>query len=173
MKDSRFNFGEPRVAKSAFVHESSTLIGDAVISDDCSIWPQAVVRADVNSIQVGPRSNIQDSAVIHVTHKSTTNPKGWPVNIGSDVTIGHKACLHGCDIGNEVLIGIGAIVLDGAKVQDQVVVAAGALVAPGKVLESGYLYVGSPAKKVRPLTASEKAFFKYSAQMYIDLKNSY
>lgn len=110
---------------------------------------------------------------MHITHASSFNPDGWPLIIGDDVTIGHGACLHGCTVGNKVLVGIGATVLDGAIVEDEVIIGAGSLVPPGKRLQSGFLYVGSPVKQARPLKDSEKAFFAYSAQNYVKLKDEY
>jgi len=101
------------------------------------------------------------------------HPYGWPLIIGQDVTIGHGACLHGCTVGNRVLIGIGSIILDGAVIEDEVIVGAGSLVPPGKILQSGYLYIGNPAKPARPLKKSEIHFFAYSAQNYVQLKNDY
>ncbi|QFT52997.1 gamma carbonic anhydrase family protein [Microbulbifer sp. THAF38] len=163
----------PQLGQRVFVDPQSVVIGDVTLGDDCSIWPMAVVRGDMHRIQVGARTSVQDGAVLHITHAGPFNPEGWPLTIGEDVTIGHKACLHGCTIGNRILIGIGAIVLDGAVIEDEVVLAAGALVPPGKTLESGYLYVGSPCRKARPLSDKEKAFFNYSAQNYVNLKDQY
>jgi len=124
-------------------------------------------------IQIGARTSVQDNAVLHITHASDFNKDGWPLTIGEDVTIGHSACLHGCTIGNRVLVGIGATVLDGAVVEDDVVIGAGTLVPPGKVLASGFVYVGSPCKQARPLKPQERAFFTYSAENYVKLKNDY
>lgn len=164
---------QPKLAQGVFVDEAAVIIGDVEIGEDCSVWPGAVVRGDMHSIRVGARTSIQDNATLHITHPSDFNAGGWPLVIGDDVTIGHNACLHGCTVGNRVLVGIGAVVLDGAVVEDEVVIGAGALVPPGKRLESGYLYVGSPCKQVRPLKDSERRFFRYSAQNYVDLKNTY
>lgn len=127
----------------------------------------------MNKIRIGKRSNVQDGSILHVTRKSPSNPEGNPLIIGDDVTIGHKAMLHGCKIGHRVLIGMGAILLDGAIVEDDVIVGAGSLVPPNKVLQSGYLYVGSPCKQVRPLTDAERAFLPISADNYVRLKNEY
>ncbi len=168
-----FQDNHPRLGKSVFVDESAVVIGDVVIGDDVSVWPCAVVRGDMHTIHIGDRTSVQDNAVLHITHASDFNPKGWPLVIGCDVTIGHGACLHGCTIGDRVLIGIGATVLDGATVPEEVVIAAGALVPPGKQLESGFLYVGSPCRQARPLTEKEKRFFTYSAQNYVSLKDAY
>jgi carbonic anhydrase/acetyltransferase-like protein (isoleucine patch superfamily) len=111
--------------------------------------------------------------VLHITHASDINPGGWPLIIGDDVTIGHKALQHGCTVGNRVLVGMGCIIMDGAVVEDEVIVAAGCLVPPGKTLESGYLYVGSPCRQARELTDNEKTFFRYTANNYVKLKDEY
>ena len=155
------------IAPQAFV------LGDVSLGDDVSVWPGAVIRGDMHSIVIGPRTSVQDGAVLHITHASDYNPGGYPLSIGHDVTIGHQACLHGCTVGNEVLIGIGATVLDGAIIEDQVIIAAGTLVPPGKRLVSGYMYKGSPAQQARPLSEKEKSFFKYTAGNYVKLKNEY
>ncbi len=168
-----YNNVAPTLGKKVFIDPASTVIGDVHIDDDSSIWPGAILRGDMHRIRIGKRTSIQDGAVLHITHASTYNPDGWPLIIGDDVTVGHKACLHGCQIDNRVLIGIGAIVLDGAHVPEHVIVGAGTLVPPGKKLESGYLYVGSPCKAVRPLSEQELQFFTYSAQNYVKLKNEY
>jgi carbonic anhydrase/acetyltransferase-like protein (isoleucine patch superfamily) len=163
----------PHVHDSAYVDPQASVIGDVIIGTDSSVWPMAVVRGDVNRIRIGERSNVQDGAVIHVTHPYPGLPEGHATVVGDDVTIGHRAVLHGCTVGNECLIGIGAVILDGAVVQDRVLVGAASLVTEGKVLESGHLYLGSPARKVRPLSEAEIARFKYSARHYVALKNDY
>ncbi|BBM01253.1 gamma carbonic anhydrase family protein [Microbulbifer sp. GL-2] len=163
----------PQIGSGVYIDPQSAVIGDVTLGDDCSVWPMAVVRGDMHRIQIGARTSVQDGAILHITHAGPFNADGWPLTIGEDVTIGHKACLHGCTVGNRVLIGIGAIVLDGATIEDEVVLAAGALVPPGKILESGYLYVGAPCKKARPLSDKEKAFFRYSAENYVKLKEQY
>lgn len=163
----------PSVGRNVYVDESAVVIGDVELGDDVNVWPCAVIRGDMHYVRVGARTSVQDNAVLHITHASNYNPKGWPLTIGEDVTIGHGACLHGCTVGNRVLVGIGAIVLDGAVVEDEVIIGAGALVPPGKVLESGMLYVGSPCKSARPLKDSERQFFRYSAENYVKLKNDY
>ena len=163
----------PTLGKGAFVEASAVLYGDIELGEDASIWPLVAARGDVNAIRIGARSNIQDGTVLHVTRKSRALPDGLPLLIGDDVTVGHKAMLHACVIGHRVLIGMGAILLDGAQVGDDVIIGAGSLVPPGKKLESGYLYVGSPVKQVRPLTPEEKAFLPESAENYVRLKNEY
>jgi carbonic anhydrase/acetyltransferase-like protein (isoleucine patch superfamily) len=163
----------PKVGKGAFIHSSAILIGDLVLGSDCSVWPHVVIRGDVNKIVIGNSTNIQDGSVLHVTHKRDDNNPGYPLTIGNRVTVGHKALLHGCTIGDDVLVGMGAIVMDGVLVQDKVMIAAGSLVSPGKTLESGYLYRGQPAVQVRKLTNDELDFLTYSAKHYMKLKNNY
>lgn len=163
----------PSIANGVYVHHSASVIGDVKLSENVSIWPGAVVRGDINHITIGVGSNIQDCAVLHVNHKSTADPFGSPVSIGQYVTIGHSVILHGCTIEDESLIGMGSIVMDKAVVQKHVLLAAGSLVPEGKVLETGYLYVGRPAKKMRALTSEEIAFFMVSAKGYMILKDEY
>jgi len=163
----------PKLGARVFIDPAAVVIGDVELGDDVSVWPCAVIRGDMHRIRVGARTSVQDNVTLHITHASKFSPDGWPLHIGDDVTIGHGVCLHGCTIGNRVLVGIGATVLDGAVVENDVVIAAGALVPPGKKLQSGYLYVGSPAKQARPLKDTEKAFFTYSAANYAKLKDEY
>lgn len=163
----------PDIADTAWVDPSATVIGQVTLGDSVSVWPNATLRGDVNRISVGDHSNIQDGAVLHCTHDGPYTPGGSPLIIGQRVTVGHQACLHGCQVGDEVLIGIGAIVLDGAVIENQVMVGAGSLVPPGKTLVSGYLYVGSPVKQVRALSEQEKVALAYSASHYIKLANSH
>jgi carbonic anhydrase/acetyltransferase-like protein (isoleucine patch superfamily) len=147
----------------------AVVIGDVQLAENSSVWPCAVIRGDVNRITIGEGSNIQDFAMLHVTHKRPADPLGAPLVIGKNVTIGHHVTLHGCTIGDEVLVGIGTIILDRAIIESQVLIGAGSLVPPNKRLESGYLYLGNPVKQVRPLTDEEKAYFKYSAEHYMRL----
>lgn len=163
----------PTIGEEVYIDPSAVLVGDIHLADHSSIWPLVAARGDVNHIRIGERTNIQDGTVLHVTRKSNRNPDGHPLIIGDDVTIGHKAMLHGCRVGNRVLVGMGAILLDGAVIEDNVIIGAGALVPPGKVLQSGYLYVGSPAKQARPLTDAELAFLPQSADNYVRLKDEY
>ncbi|EOD78180.1 carbonic anhydrase, family 3 [Grimontia indica] len=163
----------PTVGERVYLDPSSVLVGDITLGDDASIWPLVAARGDVNHIRIGQRSNIQDGSVLHVTHKNKENPEGYPLIIGDDVTVGHKVMLHGCTIGNKVLVGMGAIVLDGAVIEDEVMVGAGSLVPPSKRLESGFLYVGSPVKQARPLKEAERAFLQKSSDNYVVTKNEY
>jgi carbonic anhydrase/acetyltransferase-like protein (isoleucine patch superfamily) len=163
----------PLLGAGVYIHPSASVIGDVVLGDDVSVWPGTVIRGDINFIRIGSGTNVQDLSVLHVSHKSSWDPAGAPLIIGSNVTIGHKVILHGCEIGDECLIGMGAIIMDKVVIQTRVLVGAGSLVPEGKVLESGYLYLGTPAKRIRPLTQAERAHFIYSAQNYIRLKNNY
>lgn len=155
------------------MHESSQVIGDVCLADDVSLWCNTVLRGDVNHIVVGRGTNIQDFVMCHVSHKTESKPQGSPLIIGNYVTIGHAAILHGCEIGDECLIGLGSIVMDDARISSQVMLGAGSLVPPGKQLESGFLYVGRPAQRVRQLSASELSYLRYSAEHYVRLKNNY
>lgn len=163
----------PRLGQRVMLDATSVVIGDVRLADDVGIWPLVVIRGDVNFVEIGARSNIQDGTVIHVVHKSPQLTQGYPVIIGEDVTVGHKAMLHGCTIGNRVLVGMGAIVLDGAIIDDDVMIGAGSLVPPGKRLTSNYLYLGNPVKQVRPLTNDELQGLLDSASNYVNWKNDY
>ncbi|MDB6061919.1 MAG: caiE 2 [Verrucomicrobiaceae bacterium] len=173
--DSIRRFGDkfPQLGAAVLIDPSAVVIGDVVFGDDCSVWPLAAIRADVNAIRIGARSNVQDGSVLHVTHASASQPQGFALIIGDEVTVGHKAILHGCRIGNRVLIGMGATVMDGAIVEDNVIVGAGSLVAPGKTLAAGFLYKGSPAQAARPLSAREIESIAYNANHYVKLKDKY
>lgn len=161
----------PTLGDRVFVDDSAVVLGYVNIGADSSIWPMTVVRGDVHTIRIGTRTNIQDGSVLHCTSPDSTPPDGFALTIGDEVTVGHKAVLHGCSIGNRVLVGMGAIVMDGAVIEDDVVVGGGSMVTPGKRLESGGLYVGSPARRVRDLRAEELAFLRYSAEHYVKLKD--
>lgn len=163
----------PVLADGVYVHDSAQIVGDVHIGRDCSIWCNSVLRGDVNRIEIGEGSNIQDLAMCHVSHRNAAKPEGSPLRIGKHVTVGHSAILHGCTIGDECLIGMGCIVMDDAVIGPQVMLGAGSLVGPGKVLDSGYLYVGRPAVRARPLSAEEIAYLRYSAEHYVRLKNNY
>ncbi len=163
----------PTIGEQVYIDSSSVLVGDVSIAAHASIWPLVAARGDVNHIIIGERSNIQDGTVLHVTRKSEHKPDGYPLIIGDDVTVGHHCMLHGCSLGNRILVGMGAIIMDGVIVEDDVFIGGGTLVPPNKTLKSGYLYVGNPAKQVRPLKESELAFLKQSALNYVALKNDY
>ncbi len=163
----------PQLGERVFIDPTAVVLGDVVLGDDVSVWPQVSIRGDMHRIRVGDRTSVQDGCVLHITHAGPYNPDGYPLHIGADVTIGHAAVLHGCTVGDRVLVGMGAIIMDGAVVQSDVVIAAGALVTPGKVLASGKLYAGSPAREMRALSDAEMDYFRYSAANYVKLKDQH
>ena len=169
----KYNEIHPTLGKSNYIDSSAVLVGDITLGDDVSIWPLVAARGDVNTITIGSRTNVQDGCVLHVTRKSDHNPSGNPLVIGEDVTVGHKCMLHGCTLGDRILVGMGAIIMDGAIVENDVFIGAGSLVPPNKTLSSGYLYVGNPVKRARELKKSEADFLKQSAINYVELKNDY
>ena len=170
-----FKDKKPRLGAGVYVDETAVIIGDVTLGDHVSVWPTTVIRGDVAAISIGNNTNVQDGCVLHVSHANSSNdkPQDHPLTIGEGVTIGHKAVVHACTVGNYCLIGMGAVILDDAIIEDYVMVGAAALVPSGKRLESGYLYLGAPAKKIRALSDHEKAQLEYSAQHYINLKNQY
>lgn len=163
----------PQLADGSWVHGSAQLIGDVTVGADSSIWCGAVVRGDVHHIRIGARTNIQDNSVLHVSHKTPRNPHGAPLIIGDDVTVGHGVILHGCTIGNACLIGMGSLIMDNAVLEPETLLGAGSLVAENSVLRSGFLYLGRPAKPVRPLSAEEIDYLYYSARHYVALARQY
>jgi len=163
----------PIIGERVFLHTSCQITGHVRIGDDSSVWCNTVLRGDVNRIVVGCGTNLQDLTMCHVSRKTPENPEGSPLQIGDHVTVGHAVVLHGCIIGNECLIGMGSIIMDDVVIPDRVMVGAGSLIPPGKVLQSGMLYVGRPAKALRALTAEEIAYLKHSAEHYMELKDNY
>lgn len=163
----------PDIHETCFIDDTAVVIGQVSMAEQVNVWPLVAMRGDVNHIRIGARTNIQDGSVLHVTGSRPQKPEGSPLIIGEDVTIGHKVILHGCTIGNRVLVGMGAIVLDDAVIDDEVMVGAGSVVPPGKHLQSGFLYLGAPVKQARALTDEEKAFLKQSAVNYINLAEEY
>jgi carbonic anhydrase/acetyltransferase-like protein (isoleucine patch superfamily) len=156
----------PRIHPTAFVAPGADVIGDVTLEEESSVWFQSVLRGDINRIVVGPRSNVQDGSVIHLADHYGTY-------LGELVTVGHKAILHACSIGDEVLVGMGAIVLDGAEIGARSIIGAGALVTGGKKIPPGSLVLGSPAKVVRTLTLEEQAEIKVWAEKYVALSKQY
>jgi len=144
-----------------FIAENATIVGDVVMGDNCSVWFNTVIRGDVHYIRIGNNTNIQDGAVIHCTYLHA------PTNIGNDVSIGHNALVHGCTLHDNVLIGMGAIVMDHAVVEPFVIIAAGAIVLEKTICESGYLYAGIPAKKIKPLSDEQREMLKRLPNNYI------
>lgn len=163
----------PALGERVFVDRSAVVIGDVELGADSSVWPLTVIRGDMHRIRIGQRTSVQDASVLHITHAGPFNPDGFPLIIGDDVTIGHKVMLHGCTLGNRILVGMGSTVMDGAVVEDDVIIGAASLVPPGKRLQSGFLYVGSPVKQARALTDKERAFFTYTAGNYVKLKDQH
>ena len=159
----------PQLASDSFVDKSAVLIGDIVLGAESSVWPLCVLRGDVNTIRIGCRSNIQDGSVLHVSHPTAAKPEGSPLVIGNEVTIGHRAMLHGCTIGSRVLVGMGTIVLDDAEIGSDTVIGAGSLVPPRKRLAGGFLYMGVPVRQIRALTEAEREHLRYSAAHYVKL----
>jgi carbonic anhydrase/acetyltransferase-like protein (isoleucine patch superfamily) len=163
----------PTLGARVYVDPSAVVIGAVTLGDDVSIWPTAVVRGDVNTIEIGARTSIQDGSVLHVSHDGPYKPGGRNLVIGSDVTVGHRVVLHACTIGNANLVGMGSIILDDVVTEDLVMIGAGSLVTQGKLLKSRGLYVGSPARRLRDLTDSEVEFLSYSAAHYVKIKDEY
>lgn len=163
----------PEIAASAYVDESALVIGDVKIGENSSIWPMTVARGDVHSIRIGEFTNIQDACVLHVTHDGKFSPGGYPLTVGDFVTVGHRVTLHACTVGSYCLIGMSATIMDGAVLGNNIILGAGSLVPTGKELEGGYLYVGSPVKRIRELDAKEIEFLEYSANHYVKLKNQH
>ena len=163
----------PTLGPGAWIDPAALVIGDVELGVDASIWPFVLIRGDVNRIRIGHRSNVQDGSIIHVSRPYPGNDAGWATILGDDVVVGHKVALHGCTVADRVLIGIGAIVLDGVKVASDVIIGAGSLVTPGKQLESGYLYLGQPARRARALRPDEIARIPRMARDYVLLKNEY
>ena len=157
---------KPKIDKSAFIAESVDIIGQVNIGKNSNIWYKAVIRADDNYITIGENTNIQDLSVVHISEKHSTI-------IGDNVTIGHKSIIHGCEIGNNTLIGMGSIVLDGAKIGEFTLIGAGSLVPPGKEIPSGVLAMGSPVKVIRELSEQEKDNITKSALKYVELANNH
>jgi carbonic anhydrase/acetyltransferase-like protein (isoleucine patch superfamily) len=163
----------PRLAAGVYVDPAAVVIGDVEIGEDSSIWPCAVARGDVHYVRIGARTNIQDGAVLHVTHDGEYTPGGFPLIIGDDVTVGHGAIVHACTVKDACLIGMNATVLDGAVVSKHAMVGAGAVVSPGKTVGEGELWVGNPARRVRMLSDQEIERLYYSARHYVKLKAKY
>jgi carbonic anhydrase/acetyltransferase-like protein (isoleucine patch superfamily) len=163
----------PSIGKDCYIDETAVVIGDVVLGENCSVWPLVAIRGDINRIRIGDKTNIQDGSVLHVTHSGPYSPEGAELHVGNEVTIGHKVLLHGCRIGNRCLVGMGSIVADNAIVEDEVIIGSGSLVPPGKRLESGYLYLGSPVQQKRRLSDDEIDYLAYVAEHYVKLMQKY
>lgn len=151
----------PVIGKDNFIADNATIVGDVELGDKCSVWFNAVIRGDVNSIKIGNESNIQDGAVIHATYLKAATI------IGNRVSVGHNAIVHGCTIKDHVLVGMGAIVMDHAIVEEYCIIAAGSVVLENTICETGYLYAGTPAKKIKPLTNEQRALLNKLPDNYI------
>jgi carbonic anhydrase/acetyltransferase-like protein (isoleucine patch superfamily) len=169
----RFMHRSPRLGERVYIDPTASVTGDVTLADDVSVWPMTVIRGDVNRVWIGARSNIQDGCVLHVTHESAGQPSGIPLLIGEDVTVGHGAILHACEVGDRCLVGMGAVVMDGAILEPDSMVAGGAIVTPGKVVPTGTLWRGNPARQARLLSKDEIQYQSYSAAHYVRLKNLY
>jgi carbonic anhydrase/acetyltransferase-like protein (isoleucine patch superfamily) len=163
----------PRLGLRVYVDPAAVVIGDVELAEDVSLWPGTVVRGDVHHIRIGARSNIQDGAIVHVTHDGPYSPGGFPTLIGADVTVGHAAVIHACTLEDACLIGMHATVLDGARVKKHGFVGAGAVVSPGKIVGEGELWLGNPARCVRSLNDKQIEQLYYSAKHYVRLKDDY
>lgn len=164
-----FNGKIPAIAKDVFIDPMATVTGNVNIGKMSSVWPNVSIRGDLLNITIGCKTNIQDNSILHTTQFLDTLGTGYDTSIGDEVTIGHSAVIHGCHIGSRVLIGMGAIILDGVIIENDVIVGAGSVAPPGKRLESGFLYIGSPAAQSRQLKDSEKAYIKANAQNYYEV----
>jgi len=162
----RFLDTPPRIHPSAFIAPGADIIGDVTLAEESSVWFQTVLRGDINRIVIGPRSNVQDGAVVHLADD-------YGAYVGELVTVGHKAILHACTVADEVLVGMGAIVLDGAEIGARSIIGAGALITGGKKIPPGSLVLGSPAKVVRALSLEEQAGIKVWAEKYVALSRAY
>lgn len=151
----------PVIPDNCFIAENSTIVGDVKLGDNCSVWFNAIIRGDVHSIEIGDRSNIQDGAVIHCTYQKAKTI------IGNDVSIGHRAIVHGCTVHDHVLIGMGAIVMDHAIINEYCIIAAGSIILENTICESGYIYAGSPAKKIKPISDEQRKLLDRLPNNYI------
>jgi len=163
---AHFQGSQPNISPMAFIAANATVVGAAEIGEESSVWFGAIIRADINAITIGARSNIQDNAVIHVAD-------AYAARIGDLVTVGHSAIVHACTIGDEVLVGMGAIIMDGAEIGARCIIGAGALVTGGTIIPSGSLILGSPAKVVRALSIEEQNSIRVWAERYVILSRVY
>lgn len=152
---------QPQLGPNCYVADNATIVGDVVLGAECTVWFNAVVRGDVNSIRIGEKTNIQDGVVIHCTYQKAAT------TIGSRVSLGHKAIVHGCTVQDDVLVGMGAIVMDGAVIGAGCIIAAGAVVLENTQCEPGYLYAGIPARKIKPVTEAQRANMLRTADNYV------
>ena len=159
----------PRIGADVWIDETAVVVGDVEIGARASVWPMAVVRGDIHHIAIGAGTNVQDGSILHVSHDSRFLPGGAPLIIHDRVTIGHQVVLHGCEIHDHCLVGIGSRVMDRVVLEPRTMLGAGSLVPPGRVLSGGYLWHGVPVKRIRRLTAVELEYLEYTAQHYVEL----
>lgn len=157
----------PVIGRDVYIDPTAVIIGQVTIADEASVWPMAVIRGDVNTIEIGARTNVQDGAVLHVSHHGNYRETGGELVIGEGVTIGHQGMIHACKIGDYCLIGMNSTIMDDVEIGAYTIIGAGALVTPGKKLESRAMYTGVPARKVRDLTEEEVQQLRYSADHYV------
>lgn len=169
----RFMQQRPQLGDRVYIDCMASVSGAVTLGDDVSVWPMTVIRGDVNYITIGSRSNIQDGSILHVTHEGPWQPDGLPLVIGEDVTVGHGAILHACTIGDRCMVGMGALIMDGAVQEADSMIAGGAVVPPGKVVPAGTLWRGNPARYARDLTDNEVSNQAYNAKHYVRLKDLY
>lgn len=162
----RINNKEPTIPDSCFVAPNSSIIGDVALGGDCSVWPFASIRADSDTISIGARSNVQDCAVLHTA-------AGYPTVVGKGVTVGHQAVVHGCTVGDNVLVGMGARILSGAKIGEDCIIGAGAVVTEGAEIPEGSVVMGVPGKVVREMQGTDVVRVRDNARIYVEKKNQY
>jgi len=158
----------PQLGERVYIDPAAVVIGDVHLGADSSVWPCAVIRGDMHRIRVGARTSIQDNSVLHITHASDYNPDGYPLTVGDEVTVGHSVTLHGCTLGNRILVGIGSTVLNRAKIGKNCIIGAHSLIPEGKEIPDNSLVMGSPGKVVRQISDDQVALIKGSAQVYVD-----
>ncbi len=163
----------PKIDPSAYIDPAAVIIGDVAIGAEASLWPFAVARGDVDRIVIGAQTNVQDGSVLHVTHDGPYSPGGRALLIGNGVTVGHKALLHACTVGNYCLIGMGAIIMDDVIIGEECLIAAGTLIPPGKTVAPRTLWRGNPGRYVRDLSDDDVARLHYSAEHYVRVAASY
>lgn len=163
----------PEIASGTFVHNTACIIGQVTIATNSSVWPYCVLRGDVHAIQIGANTNIQDGTIIHTTHAGPYTDIGRPTRVGNHVTIGHRCILHACTVEDKAFIGMNTTILDGAIIRSGAMIGANSLITNGQHIEGGFLWLGQPARKTRPLTPKEQEYIDYSAQHYSHVAQSY
>ena len=163
----------PQIAPSAYLHHTACVIGQVRIGEDSSIWPYCVLRGDVEAIDIGSGTNIQDGTIVHTTHAGPYTADGHATSVGNQVTIGHRCILHACTIEDLAFVGMNTTILDQAIIRSGAMIGANSLITSGQDIEGGYLWLGQPARKIRLLTSEEQAAIRYSAEHYSRVAQSY